>query len=118
MDEAAFDSALLLASDMTCNRSVTLAEVLRAAIARYLECQWRPMEEAPKNVAGVLKAALAVLKAVDFNHETKETPLKYTVPWLEIVALRKALIAAGIKTEGEYKPLPSPPRTARQRRRA
>lgn len=48
-------------------------------------------------------AALAVLKAVDFNHETKETPLKYTVPWLEIVALRKAFIAAGIKTEGEYK---------------
>ncbi len=91
---------------------------LRAAIARYEECKWRPMEEAPKNVAGVLKAALAVLKAVDFNHETKETPLKYTVPWLEIVALRKALIAAGIKTEGEYKPLPSPPRTARQRRRA
>lgn len=48
-------------------------------------------------------AALATVKAVDFNHETRETPLKYTVPWLEIVALRKALIAAGIKTEGEYK---------------
>lgn len=37
MDEQAFDSALLLASDMTCNRSVTLTEVLRAAIAAYLE---------------------------------------------------------------------------------
>ncbi len=54
--------------------------------------------------ARITAAALAVVKAVDFNHETKETPLKYTVPWLEIVALRKALIAAGIKTEGEYTP--------------
>lgn len=68
---------------------------IRDAITAYREASGE---------ASVTTAALAVLKAVDFNHETKETPLKYTVPWLEIVALRKALIAAGIKTEGEYKP--------------
>lgn len=42
----------------------------------------------------LLDAARAVLNAVDRNHGTKAPPLKYVVPWKEIVKLRQAILKA------------------------
>lgn len=44
----------------------------------------------------LLDAARAVWNAVERRHETKAPPLKYTVPWKEMVALRHAIL----KVEG------------------
>lgn len=48
----------------------------------------------------VQAAAVALLNAVDENHSTLEPPLKFTVPWGEVVALRAA-IAASTEEKGE-----------------
>ena len=67
-------------------------------------CSVRTLRETIAALQDIKAAGLAVVQAVDCNHDTKQPPLRYTVPWLEIVALRKALIAAGSKTEGDYRP--------------
>lgn len=46
------------------------------------------------------QAAQAVIQAVDANHDTKEPPLKYTVPWREINALRAALLSLDQPSQG------------------
>lgn len=42
----------------------------------------------------LLDTARAVWDAVERNHETKVPPLKYTVPWKEMIALRQAILKA------------------------
>jgi hypothetical protein len=40
----------------------------------------------------LLVAAHQVVEAIDFNHENKDAPLKWTVPWAKVTTLRDAVL--------------------------
>lgn len=96
---------------------VTACKVLAAEVRR-LRSALPPAAELPPKLDAtmptvwhyLLVAAHEVVEAVDFNHDNKAEPLKWTVPWAKVTALRDAALKAKM-LNGAPGPTP-PPATA------
>lgn len=62
-----------------------------AASATQVPEHWKVVNEAQRAYGGIVKAAINLIAEVDERHDTKDTPLKHTVPYAAVVALRAAI---------------------------
>jgi hypothetical protein len=83
--------------DWIYNAAVKAAEAFKAARAAHEPPAVLPPKldaTMPTVWHYLLVAAHQVVEAVDFNHANKPEPLKWTVPWAKVTALRDAVLKA------------------------
>lgn len=68
-----------------------LDAALRSLAATQVPEHWKVVNEAQRAYGGIVKAAINLIAEVDERHDTKDVPLKHTVPYAAVVALRAAI---------------------------
>lgn len=79
-----------LATPANWHRLEALVRSLAASATQVPE-HWKVVNEAQRAYGGIVKAAINLIAEVDERHDTKDVPLKHTVPYAAVVALRAAI---------------------------